>query len=71
MAVTYLWKLAGSPQAGASGFKDVAADAACAQAVSWAVEKGVTSGVSADQFAPGRSCTRGQIVTLLYRALAR
>ncbi|MCI8804246.1 MAG: DUF3472 domain-containing protein, partial [Oscillibacter sp.] len=70
MAVTYLWKLAGSPQAGASGFKDVAADAACAQAVSWAVEKGVTSGVSADQFAPGRSCTRGQIVTFLYRAMA-
>lgn len=70
MAVTYLWKLAGSPQAGASGFKDVAADAPYAQAAAWAVSKGVTSGTNANTFNPDSPCTRGQIVTFLYRALA-
>ena len=70
MAVTYLWKLAGSPQAGASGFKDVAADASYAQAAAWAVSKGVTCGTNANTFNPYSPCTRGQIVTFLYRALA-
>ena len=71
MAVTYLWKLAGSPQAAASSFTDVPAGADYAGAVSWAVEKGVTSGAGADTFAPGSACTRGQIVTFLYRALGQ
>ncbi|MCI9121105.1 MAG: leucine-rich repeat protein [Oscillibacter sp.] len=70
MAVTYLWKLAGSPQAGASGFQDVAADAPYAQAAAWAVREGVTSGTGANDFSPDSPCTRGQIVTFLYRALA-
>ena len=34
----------------------------------WAVEKGVTSGMSATTFAPNSNCTRAQIVTFLYRA---
>ncbi|MCI8933527.1 MAG: leucine-rich repeat protein [Clostridiaceae bacterium] len=71
MAVTYLWKLAGSPSAKASGFADVPAGAEYAGAVAWAVEKGVTAGTSADAFSPDSTCTRGQIVTFLYRALAK
>ncbi len=44
---------------------DVSSDA-----VNWAVEKGVTSGTTATTFAPANTCTRGQIVTFLYRAFA-
>lgn len=69
MAVTYLWKLAGSPAAAAAGFADVPANADYAQAVAWAVASGVTNGTSATTFAPGGTCTRGQIVTFLYRAI--
>ncbi len=71
MAVTYLWKLAGSPQTGGSGFTDVAASAPCAQAVAWAVSEGITSGTGRDTFSPDRTCSRGQIVTFLYHALAK
>lgn len=63
--VTYLWKLAGSPNAKTSNFTDV--PASCSQAVAWAVEKGVTNGTSATTFSPDSICTRGQIVTFLYR----
>ena len=69
-AVTYLWKLAGSPKMSVnSSFTDVPASADFAQAVAWAVEQGVTNGVSASEFAPDSTCTRGQIVTFLYRCL--
>lgn len=68
--VTYLWKLAGAPAAQAPAFVDVAADADYAQAVQWAVENGVTSGISATQFGPAVTCTRGQIVTFLYADFA-
>lgn len=70
MAVTYLWKLAGSPAASGSSFVDVPANAAYAQAVSWAVEKGITAGTSATTFSPDQTCTRGQIVTFLHRNFA-
>lgn len=52
-----------------SSFTDVPASADFAQAVAWAVEQGVTNGVSASEFAPDSTCTRGQIVTFLYRNL--
>ena len=48
----------------------MAEDAAYAQAVAWAVEEGVTSGTSDTTFSPDATCTRGQIVTFLYRDLA-
>lgn len=68
MAVTYLWKAAGRPAAAAdTGFTDVPAD--CAQAVAWAVARGVTNGMSETTFAPAVTCTRAQIVTFLYRDL--
>lgn len=69
--VTYLWKLAGSPETTYAGnFTDVAADAAYAQAVAWAVEQEITKGTSDTTFGPDDTCTRGQIVTFLYRAYA-
>ena len=66
--VTYLWKLAGQPSAGASGFTDVPSSASYAQSVAWAVREGITSGTSASTFSPDNTCTRAQIVTFLYRA---
>lgn len=69
--VTYLWKLAGKPTAGANSFSDVPASTDYAQAVAWAVSKGVTSGTSNTTFSPSDICTRGQIVTFLHRDLAK
>ena len=54
-----------------TGFTDVPGSADYAQAVQWAVDKGVTSGTSATTFSPDSVCTRGQIVTFLHRALAK
>lgn len=47
------------------------ADAYYANAVLWAVENGVTTGASATTFDPAGDCTRGQIVTFLYRCLSK
>ena len=68
--VTYLWKLAGSPSASAANFTDVPNNANYAQAVAWAVAEGITSGTGTATFSPNATCTRGQIVTFLYRDLA-
>ena len=51
-----------------TGFADVPADAYFADAVKWAVDKGVTNGLSDTMFGPYESCTRAQIVTFLWRA---
>lgn len=64
--VLYLWKLAGKPAAETTGkFMDVASGAVYAQAVSWAVKNGITSGTGENTFSPDKTCTRGQIVTFL------
>lgn len=68
-AVTYLWKLAGKPQATAANFTDVSASADYAPAVAWAAQTGVTCGTGGTTFSPSEVCTRGQIVTFLYRNL--
>ncbi len=69
-AVLFLWRWSGSPEAGApAAFTDVSPDADYAPAVAWAVENGITSGTSEDTFSPGEPCTRGQIVTFLYRCV--
>ena len=52
-----------------TGFTDVPSSAAYAQAVAWAVEKGITAGKSDTTFAPDATCTRGEIVTFLHRAM--
>ena len=69
--VTYLWKLAGSPAAPAASFTDVPAGADYAPAVAWAVDQGVTSGTGEGAFSPDNTCTRGEIVTFLYRGLGQ
>lgn len=67
--VTYLWRLAGKPKTFYDNqFSDVLADTDLAQAVAWAVVKNITAGIGDGMFGPTRICTRGQIVTLLYRA---
>lgn len=70
MVVTFLWKLAGQPDEGMSGFEDVPADADFARAVSWAVNHKITSGTGDNRFEPDRACTRAEIVTFLYRYFA-
>lgn len=69
-AVRFMWIDAGSPtDIAASSFTDVAADADYAAAVNWAVDRGVTKGTGdGTAFSPENVCTRGQIVTFLYRA---
>ena len=70
--VTFLYRMQNSPESKAENpFTDVKADAYYANAVLWAVENGVTTGASATTFDPAGDCTRGQIVTFLYRCLSK
>ena len=69
-AVTFQWRAAGSPEATGESFDDVAADAYYADAVTWAVEQGITNGTSPTTFRPEAPVTRAQAVTFLYRELA-
>ena len=68
--VTFLWRAAGSPEPekAVNPFTDVKPDAYYYKAVLWAVEKGVTTGTSADKFSPDKGCTRAQVVTFQWRA---
>ena len=68
--VTFLYRAVGTTTSGTNPFVDVADSAYYADAVKWAVAEGVTAGTSATTFSPDASCTRGQIVTFLYRAYA-
>ena len=69
--VTFLWRFKNSPEPTVTdtGFTDVNETAFYARAVAWAVEKGITKGMTPTTFAPNDTCTRGQIVTFLYRAM--
>ncbi len=70
-AVTLLYRAVGSPAvSGTSGFPDVPAGAYCDAAVTWAVQNGVTTGMSDGRFAPQTTCNRGQIAAFLFRALS-
>lgn len=71
MAVTYLWRLAGSPEGYLPVFADVSPDAVYAQAVSWAVFEDITGGSGGGAFSPDEICNRGQIVTFLHRFLVK
>ena len=68
-AVTFLWRAAGcpTPQSSRNPFVDVAWGAYYTNAVLWAVEEGITTGTGSNTFSPDAACTRGQIVTFLYR----
>ena len=65
--VTFLYRAAGAPAVSGGSFADVATDAYYADAVAWAVKEGITSGTGGNSFSPDAPCTRGQIVTFLYR----
>ena len=69
--VTFLWRTMGRPEPAASGtaFTDVPDTAYYFMPVLWAVENGVTNGLDASHFGPDATCTRGQVVTFLYRAV--
>ena len=70
--VAFLWRAKGRPAAGSgTRFADVAETAYYADAVLWAVKEGVTLGTSASAFSPDETCTRAQIVTFLWRTLAK
>lgn len=58
-----------APVAGNCPFTDVKAGDYYYDAVLWAVDKGITTGVSATRFDPNGSCTRAQAVTFLWRAM--
>ena len=64
----FLCRMAGGKAVSSTGvFADVKADAYYAEAVQWAVENGVTNGTGEGKFSPDAICTRGQMVTFLYR----
>lgn len=67
--VTFLYRAAGSPAvSGESGFSDVKESQFYTDSVQWAVENEITSGTGKNTFSPSNNCTRGQIVTFLYRS---
>ncbi len=67
-AVTFLWRANGKPEpVSSSSFTDVVPGSYYEKAVGWAVENGITTGVGPGKFNPGGVCTRGHIVTFLYR----
>ena len=68
--VTFLWRAAGCPEptTTVNPFEDVSSSAYYYDAVLWAVENGITDGVSDTEFDPTGECTRAQMVTFLWRA---
>ena len=69
--VTFLWRAAGSPapKGTAKVPADVLPGSYCYDAVAWAIENGVTNGFADGTFGVNNTCTRGQSVTFLYRAM--
>lgn len=67
--VTFLWRAAGSPVVNyAMDLADVSSDAYYAEAVRWALSRGITTGTADGKFSPNAPCTRAQSVTFLFRA---
>jgi len=71
-AMTFLWKACGSPEPASTDnpFVDVKSTKYFYKPVLWAVENGITGGADATHFGVGKPCTRGQIVTFLYKAMS-
>ena len=67
-AVTFLARALNGKAEGKAEFVDVPENGYYAGAVAWASENGVTEGIGMGKFGPNSDCTRGQIVTFLYRA---
>ncbi len=67
--VTFLWRAAGEPNVSANvNFVDVSTSSVYYKAIKWAVANGITKGTDAMHFSPNATCTRGQVVTFMYRA---
>ncbi len=68
--VTFLWNAAGKPEptTATNNFKDVSSSAYYYNAVLWAAENGVTSGLNATTFGTKKECTRAQVVTFMHNA---
>ena len=64
---TFLWRLAGRPEATGPQFADVPADAYYADAVRWVRDEGITGGCSASSFCPNAPAARAHLVTFLWR----
>ena len=71
--VTFLWRAANSPEpaTGENPFTDVPADSWFTKSVLWALENGITTGISDTEFGPGMTCNRAQVVTFLWRMLGQ
>ena len=71
--VTFLWAANGKPEPKTTinPFDDVADDAWYLKPVLWAVENGITSGISKREFGPEQTCTRAQVVTFLYASAGK
>ena len=71
--VTFLWRSQGqpAPKSTANPFSDVQTGAYYYNAVLWAVENEITTGMSATKFAPDDQCTRAHVVTFLWRACGK
>lgn len=67
--MVFLWRAAGSPAPASTDnpFDDVNSDDYFYNAVLWAAEKKITAGVTDNSFGPNQTCTRGQIVTFLWK----
>lgn len=66
--VTFLWRMAGRPKVSTKAtFKDMTGNEEFDMAISWAVEKGITTGWSDNTFRPWRTCNRAAIMTFLWR----
>ena len=67
--VTFLYRAAGQPKVEnvKNPFTDVSKNSTYYNAIMWAVENGITTGKTATSFDPNAVCTRGQIVTFLWR----
>lgn len=67
-AVTFLWRLMGSPAVGAgTGFADVDVSSWYGPAVAWAAASGVTTGTTPSTFAPEEAVSRAQLATFMWR----
>ena len=67
--VTFLWRAAGSPVVNyAMDLADVSSDAYYAEAVRWALSRGITTGTADGKFSPNAPCIRAQSMTFLFRA---
>jgi len=70
--VTFLYRYAGSPAvSGSNNFTDLEAGEYYINAVQWAATNGITTGTTETTFSPANNCTRGQIVTFLYRHIVK